>query len=121
LWSGKNLLLWRVYPLVASAPVIDFREWGLESLEEMHIHHACTKVFVNGVWKGVHRDPANLVKTIKKLRRKDDISPEVSVVRDIRRRAAVVHRCWTSLSAAVHSENQHCVAKKHHQVVESGL
>jgi DNA-directed RNA polymerase II subunit RPB2 len=33
---------------------------------------------------GVHRDPANLVKTIKKLRRKDDISPEVSVVRDVR-------------------------------------
>ncbi|KAK1215952.1 DNA-dependent RNA polymerase II [Marasmius sp. AFHP31] len=34
---------------------------------------------------GVHRDPTNLVKTIKKLRRKDDhdISPEVSVVRDI--------------------------------------
>lgn len=71
-----------------SAPVIEFlEEWGLESLEEnAHSATPCTKVFVNGVWMGVHRDPANLVKTIKKLRRKDDISPEVSVVRDIRER-----------------------------------
>lgn len=71
-----------------SAPVIEFlEEWGLESLEEnAHSATPCTKVFVNGVWIGVHRDPANLVKTIKKLRRKDDISPEVSVVRDIRER-----------------------------------
>lgn len=71
-----------------SAPVIEFlEEWGLESLEEnAHSSTPCTKVFVNGVWMGVHRDPANLVKTIKKLRRKDDISPEVSVVRDIRER-----------------------------------
>lgn len=36
------------------------------------------------MWIGVHRDPANLVKTIKKLRRRDDISSEVSIVRDIR-------------------------------------
>ncbi|KAK1217520.1 DNA-dependent RNA polymerase II [Marasmius sp. AFHP31] len=53
-----------------SAPVIDFlEEWGLESLEENA--HSST--------------PSNLSKTIKKLRRKDDrdISPEVSVVRDI--------------------------------------
>ncbi|THH33154.1 hypothetical protein EUX98_g1063 [Antrodiella citrinella] len=71
-----------------SAPVIEFlEEWGLESLEEnAHSATPCTKVFINGVWMGVHRDPANLVKTIKKLRRKDDISPEVSVVRDIRER-----------------------------------
>ena len=72
-----------------SAPVIDFlQEWNLESLEEnaRSSEATFTKVFVNGVWMGVHRDPANLVKTLKKLRRKDDISPEVSVVRDIRER-----------------------------------
>ena len=71
-----------------SAPVIEFlEEWGLKSLEEnAHSAPPCTKVFVNGVSMGVHRDPANLVKTIKKLRRKDDISLEVSVVRDIRER-----------------------------------
>lgn len=76
-----------------SGPVIEFlEEWGLESLEEnAHSATPCTKVFVNGVWMGVHRDPANLVKTIKKLRRKDDISPEVSVVRDIRERELRVY------------------------------
>lgn len=83
----KNLALMSCISVGSySAPVIEFlEEWGLESLEEnAHSTSPCTKVFVNGVWMGVHRDPANLVKTIKKLRRKDDISPEVSVVRDIR-------------------------------------
>lgn len=83
----KNLALMSCISVGSlSAPVIEFlEEWGLESLEEnAHSSIPCTKVFVNGVWMGVHRDPANLVKTIKKLRRKDDISPEVSVVRDIR-------------------------------------
>ncbi|KAI0936831.1 DNA-dependent RNA polymerase II [Taiwanofungus camphoratus] len=85
----KNLALMSCISVGSlSAPVIEFlEEWGLESLEEnAHSSTPCTKVFVNGVWMGVHRDPANLVKTIKKLRRKDDISPEVSVVRDIRER-----------------------------------
>ncbi|OCH86056.1 DNA-directed RNA polymerase II, subunit 2 [Obba rivulosa] len=85
----KNLALMSCISVGSlSAPVIEFlEEWGLESLEEnAHSATPCTKVFVNGVWMGVHRDPANLVKTIKKLRRKDDISPEVSVVRDIRER-----------------------------------
>ena len=83
----KNLALMACISVGSpSPPVIEFlEEWGLESLEEnAHSATPCTKVFVNGVWLGVHRDPANLVKTIKKLRRKDDISPEVSVVRDIR-------------------------------------
>ncbi|KAF9040463.1 DNA-directed RNA polymerase II, subunit 2 [Hymenopellis radicata] len=83
----KNLALMACISVGSySAPVIEFlEEWGLESLEEnAHSTTPFTKVFVNGVWMGVHRDPANLVNTIKKLRRKDDISPEVSVVRDIR-------------------------------------
>lgn len=83
----KNLALMSCISVGSySAPVIEFlEEWGLESLEEnAHSSTPTTKVFVNGVWMGVHRDPANLVKTIRKLRRKDDISPEVSVVRDIR-------------------------------------
>ena len=83
----KNLALMATISVGSySAPVIEFlEEWGLESLEEnAHSQTPLTKVFVNGVWMGVHRDPAGLVKTIRKLRRRDDISPEVSVVRDIR-------------------------------------
>ena len=83
----KNLSLMSCISVgTLSAPVIEFlEEWGLESFEE-NVHSAVppTKVFVNGVWMGVHRDPAQLVRTLRKLRRKDDINCEVSVVRDIR-------------------------------------
>lgn len=100
-----------------SAPVIEFlEEWGTESLEEnAHSATPCTKVFVNGVWIGVHRDPANLVKTIKKLRRKDDISPEVSVVRDIREREL---RLYTDAGRVCRPlfivENQQLLIRKRH-------
>jgi len=90
----KNLALMSCISVgTISAPVIEFlEEWGLESLEEnAHSQTPFTKVFVNGVWIGVHRDAANLVKTLKKLRRKDDLSPEVSVVRDIREKELRVY------------------------------
>ncbi|KAI0068148.1 DNA-directed RNA polymerase II, subunit 2 [Artomyces pyxidatus] len=85
----KNLSLMATISVGSpSGPIIDFlEEWGLESLEEnAHSSTLTTKVFVNGVWMGVHRDPANLIETLKKLRRKDDVHPEVSIVRDIRER-----------------------------------
>ncbi|KAI0308169.1 DNA-directed RNA polymerase II, subunit 2 [Multifurca ochricompacta] len=85
----KNLALMATISVGSmSGPIIDFlEEWGLESLEEnAHSSTLTTKVFVNGVWMGVHRDPTNLIETLKKLRRKDDVHPEVSIVRDIRER-----------------------------------
>ena len=100
----KNLSLMSCISVgTLSAPVIEFlEEWGLESLEEnAHASTPCTKVFVNGVWMGVHRDPANLVRTIRTLRRRDDISPEVSVVRDIRERELRIYRL-PSLIVRVH-------------------
>jgi DNA-directed RNA polymerase II subunit RPB2 len=114
----KNLALMSCISVGSySAPVIEFlEEWGLESLEEnAHSSTPCTKVFVNGVWMGVHRDPANLVKTIKKLRRKDDISPEVSVVRDIREREL---RLYTDAGRVCRPlfivENQQLLLQKKH-------
>jgi len=122
----KNLALMACISVGSySAPVIEFlEEWGLESLEEnAHSAVPCTKVFVNGVWMGVHRDPANLVKTIKKLRRKDDISPEVSVVRDIREREL---RLYTDAGRVCRPlfivENQQlALQKKHVRWLSSGL
>lgn len=101
-----------------SAPVIEFlEEWGLESLEE-NAHSTTptmTKVFVNGVWMGVHREPANLVKTIRKVRRKDDISPEVSVVRDIRERELRLHTDAGRVCRPLFIvENQQLVLQKKH-------
>jgi DNA-directed RNA polymerase II subunit RPB2 len=46
-----------------------------------------TKIFVNGSWVGIHRDPDQLMSTLLKLRRQMDIIvSEVSMVRDIRDR-----------------------------------
>jgi DNA-directed RNA polymerase II subunit RPB2 len=69
-----------------SAPVGEFLdEWGLEALEEnAQSDRPSTKVFLNGVWMGVHREPTQLLNTLKHLRRTEAIHAEVSVVRDIR-------------------------------------
>ncbi|EJF66843.1 DNA-dependent RNA polymerase II second largest subunit [Dichomitus squalens] len=114
----KNLSLMSCISVgTLSAPVIEFlEEWGLESLEEnAHASTPCTKVFVNGVWMGVHRDPVKLVSTLRKLRRKDDINCEVSVVRDIREREL---RLYTDAGRVCRPlfivENQQLLIQKKH-------
>ena len=42
---------------------------------------SATKIFVNGCWVGIHRDPEQLMNTLRKLRRQMDIIvSEVSMV-----------------------------------------
>lgn len=86
----KNLAL-MAYITVGSnaAPILEFlEEWLTENLEEIspNLIPQATKVFVNGCWVGVHRDPDELVRTLRQLRRQLDINSEVAVVRDIRLR-----------------------------------
>lgn len=72
-----------------SAPIIDFMSHrNMEMLEEFEPQATpnATKVFVNGVWVGIHRDPAHLASTMASLRRRNMISHEVSLIRDIRER-----------------------------------
>ena len=72
-----------------SEPIIDFMiQRNMEVLEEYEPLRSpnATKVFVNGVWVGIHRDPVHLVSTVQTLRRRHLISHEVSLVRDIRDR-----------------------------------
>lgn len=72
-----------------SEPIIDFMiQRNMEVLEEYEPLRSpnATKVFVNGVWVGIHRDPVHLVSTVMTLRRRHLISHEVSLVRDIRDR-----------------------------------
>ncbi|RAL04323.1 DNA-directed RNA polymerase II core subunit RPB2 [Aspergillus ibericus CBS 121593] len=72
-----------------SEPIIDFMiQRNMEVLEEFEpqVTPNATKVFVNGVWVGIHRDPAHLVNTMSSLRRRNMISHEVSLIRDIRER-----------------------------------
>ena len=80
----KNLALMS-YISVGSNPIPILRfleEWAMENLEEISpsVIAEATKIFLNGVWIGVHRDPEHLVKTLKRLRRCKDISDEISMV-----------------------------------------
>lgn len=78
----KNLALMAYISVGSSSgPILEFlEEWTTENLEEIApalIPHA-TKIFVNGMWVGVHRQPDQLVRTLRSLRRCLDVSPEVN-------------------------------------------
>ncbi|CAA0816195.1 DNA-directed RNA polymerase II subunit 2 [Striga hermonthica] len=84
----KNLAL-MVYITVGSAanPILEFlEEWTTESFEEISpaVIPQSTKVFVNGTWIGIHRNPELLVRTLRQLRRRVDVNTEVGIIRDIR-------------------------------------
>lgn len=115
----KNLALMTAISVGSpSAPIIEFlEEWGMENLEELTANNIseATKVFVNGVWAGVHRDPSSLVNTLKRLRRNLDINPEVSIVKDIREKELRMYtdagRCLRPLFII---EDQKLLLKKAH-------
>ena len=93
----KNLAL-MAYVSVGSpqSPILEFlEEWSMENLEEISpqtiADPGTTKIFVNGSWIGVHRDPCTLEATLRSLRRQIDIDPEVSVVRDIKEKELRVY------------------------------
>ncbi|KAH6554648.1 hypothetical protein KP509_1Z318000 [Ceratopteris richardii] len=84
----KNLALMS-YITVGSAanPILEFlEEWGTENFEEISpaLIPQATKIFVNGCWVGIHRNPDLLVRTLRQLRRQVDVNTEVGVIRDIR-------------------------------------
>ncbi|RXK35759.1 DNA-directed RNA polymerase II subunit RPB2 [Tremella mesenterica] len=84
----KNLALLS-YISVGSyaAPVMEFlEEWGLEDQSEFQHNPGATKVFVNGVWMGVHRNAGTLYANLLQMRRGGQLKHEVSIVRDIRER-----------------------------------
>lgn len=84
----KNLAL-MAYITVGSAanPILEFlEEWSTENFEEISpaVIPNSTKIFVNGLWVGIHRNPELLVRTLRQLRRQVDVNTEVGVVRGIR-------------------------------------
>jgi len=134
----KNLAL-MAYISVGSQPnpILEFlEEWSMENLEEVAPSAIAdaTKIFVNGTfyrefselndnerfhpgcWVGIHRDPEQLMSTLRKLRRQMDIIvSEVSMVRDIRDREI---RIYTDAGRVCRPllivENQKLLLKKHH-------
>ena len=75
---------------MAKQVILQFLEdWSLENLEEIHVSSVpqATKVFVDGDWIGIHRDPEHMTRILKDARREGGLGrPEVSIVRDIRER-----------------------------------
>ena len=72
----------------SQVPVMEFlEEFSTENLTDILpsviAEPTTCKIFVNGNWVGIHRDPKLLVSTFRQLRRMIDIDAEVSIVRDI--------------------------------------
>ena len=86
----KNLAL-MCYVSVGSPgdPLLEFMSaLGMDIVEEYEPRRFpnATKVFLNGVWVGIHKDPSYLVRRIQELRRDGTLKFEVSLYRDIRER-----------------------------------
>lgn len=86
----KNLSL-MCYVTVGTpgTPLIDFmRQRGMDLLEEYDpvMNPKATKIMLNGTWIGVHHNPGHLAEVLRTLRRKDTISFEVTIIRDVRDR-----------------------------------
>ena len=87
----KNLSL-MCYVTVGSPgePITEYMTMrGMELLEEYDpvTNPEAAKVFVNGVWVGVHRDPGGLYESVRKIRGNEALLPaDVSLIRDIRDR-----------------------------------
>ncbi|KTG43148.1 hypothetical protein cypCar_00020880 [Cyprinus carpio] len=87
---GEELLMAYISVDLKPSPILEFlEEWSMENWREISpaaIADA-TKIFVNGCWVGIHKDPEQLMNTLRKLRRQMDIIvSEVSMIRDIRER-----------------------------------
>jgi len=119
----KNLAL-MAYITVGTpqAPIIQFLgEFSTENLTDILpsviATPGTTKIFLNGNWIGIHRDPRLLLEHFLSLRRKTDIDAEVSIVRDI---AEGEIRIYTDAGRIcrplfiVDQDAQELVIKKHH-------
>jgi len=84
----KNLALMAYISVGGSSSLIlEFLEdWSMELLEDIapEVIPQSTKIFVNGCWVGIHRNPVDLVNTLRALRRHGDFPEEVSVVWSMR-------------------------------------
>ncbi|KAI3495304.1 hypothetical protein L1887_37585 [Cichorium endivia] len=115
----KNLALMAYITVGSEANSIHefLEEWGTETFEEISpaVIPQATKIFVNGVWVGIHRNPDMFVRTLRRLRRRVDVNTEVGVVHDIRLKEVRIYtdygRCSRPLFIV---EKQRLLIKKKH-------
>ncbi|GAM29100.1 hypothetical protein SAMD00019534_122760 [Acytostelium subglobosum LB1] len=126
----KNLAMMSYISVGSSSqPLLEFlEEWSTENLEEITdpstIHNA-TKVFLNGLWVGIHHNPDNLLKTLRLIRRCGDFSVEISIVRDIPEKELRLYtdsgRCGRPLFVVNDKDNRLTIKKSHIEKLEDSL
>lgn len=117
----KNLALMAYITTgTAQLPVLEFlEEFSTENLTDILpsviAEPTTCKIFVNGNWVGIHRDPKALVDTFRSLRRMIDIDAEVSIVRDIWEAEVRIYTDAGRICRPLFViENQELAIKKHH-------
>lgn len=83
-----------VLQVVESRGILNFPVIDHKLLGRMDV----AKVFVNGTFVGVHENPADLLKQLRRRRRNGHLSNEVSIIRDIRDREI---RVWSDSGRAL--------------------
>eukprot|EP00932_Pfiesteria_piscicida_P018922 SRR837773.5763.p1 GENE.SRR837773.5763~~SRR837773.5763.p1 ORF type:complete len:1043 (-),score=257.48 SRR837773.5763:37-2829(-) len=124
----KNISL-MCYISLGSAQFLieDFlEEWGIMDLMEcspVHIRKYA-KVFLNGGWIGMHKEPAKLRDTLLALRRRKDIDSEVSIQLDLRncelRIATDCGRCTRPLYIVDYKSQKVMINGNHVAKIKSG-
>lgn len=121
----KNLsLMASVSVGVPAGPILEFLDdWGTESLEMTSSRDIAnpktTKIFVNGNWVGVHREPDDLVKNLRQARRQGtlcNIEPSFSIIRDIKGREVRIYTDCGRLCRPlfiVNDDQKLAIKKKH--------
>lgn len=105
-------------------PIIAYlKEFGLEPLEDYVPYKLpdVSRVFVNGVWHGIHRNPERLITDFINLRRSGVLSSEIAIVRDIREKeirfltdAGRVYRPLYVVDTNPETGNKELVIRKRH-------
>ena len=105
----------------SQVPVMEFlEEFSTENLTDILpsviAEPTTCKIFVNGNWVGIHRDPKQLVDTFRQLRRMIDIDAEVSIVRDIPESEVRIYTDAGRICRPLFivNEDQELAIKKHH-------
>lgn len=84
----KNISLMCYISLGSKQSIVEdfLEEWGVMDLQECSSDHIkrYAKVFLNGMWVGMHEKPSLLRDTLQLLRRRKDIDAEVSIQQDLK-------------------------------------